>query len=658
MAAETAVVQAGRGGFRALLRNRRFRLLWVSQFVSGVGDWLVIGFLMPLVTSLSGGSSFAVAGIMIAKIIPSLMFSSVIGALIDRFDRRRVMIACDVVRAVLALGLLVTNSLAAIYLIVLVMEVASLFFYPAKSALIPHLVDEDHLAEANGLSYTTQQASMLIGLTASGAILAGFEVAVRALLSSGFPLVNRLVGLFAPELLGPRAGVFLDTLTFVFSAACIALIRVQGCAGCGRPEFEWRLVGRDAIESFTFLGEHRELRAFLIAIGLAILGGGAIIPVGLVYVQQNLTGTVPFLDMVPVIERLMAARQTFMLVLLAFGMTAGALVAPRLSERLRLQVLFSGSIAAFGLAMLGFASVGLYWLAAIFAVVAGAAVAVVSVAGNTYVVRTVDDSIRGRVFTSLESVIRVALLVSMVVVAPLGDVLSGVVQRIVVASGVAPADVMFTGSRLTLQSASLIVLGAAVFAYVTLWRRSGREVSQVTEPRDVGLPGTAEAMAALTCGEAVTLSGVVYVARDATHARLSGELERDGVLPYGLAGQVLFYAGPTPPAAGRPAGAVGPTTSRRMDGWTPELLAAGVTATIGKGPRSEAVRAACAEHGAVYFAVVGGAAALLARHVTAIEPVAYPELGPEALVRMTLDEMPAFVAIDARGCDMYAGGAR
>jgi tartrate/fumarate subfamily iron-sulfur-dependent hydro-lyase beta chain len=167
------------------------------------------------------------------------------------------------------------------------------------------------------------------------------------------------------------------------------------------------------------------------------------------------------------------------------------------------------------------------------------------------------------------------------------------------------------------------------------------------------LPLTREVLATLGAGDEVTLTGTVYTARDATHACIAHALERDGVLPFGLEGATLFYAGPTPPAAGRPAGAIGPTTAKRMDEWTPALLRAGIVATIGKGMRSEAVAAACVETGSVYFAAVGGAAALLARHVTAMEPMAWPELGTEALVAVTLDRMPAFVAIDTRGVDLY-----
>jgi fumarate hydratase subunit beta len=172
--------------------------------------------------------------------------------------------------------------------------------------------------------------------------------------------------------------------------------------------------------------------------------------------------------------------------------------------------------------------------------------------------------------------------------------------------------------------------------------------------REVVLPATRADLARLRVGDEVALSGVVYTARDATHVRLLEALDRDGALPFGLDGATLFYAGPTPPAAGRPAGAIGPTTAKRMDAWTPRLLRAGIVATIGKGARSPEVAAACAETGSVYFAQVGGAAALLARHVTAMEAVAWQDLGTEALVQVTLDRMPAFVAIDARGADLYA----
>lgn len=470
-----AAAQAGAAAvpYRAVLRNKRFRALWLSQFVSGLGDWLVVGLLIPLVTTLSGGSSFAVAGIMIAKIIPSLLFSSVIGSFVDRFDRRRLMIGCDLVRALLTLLLLFTSSLALIYLVVLLMEIASLFFSPARNALIPRIVATDEVAVANGLAYTTQQASMLIGLTMSGGILAGFEAIVRWILESGFPLIDVFVGPFAPALLGPRAGVVLNSLTFLVSAALLWSIRVSVLPQRDGGGFHLSLIGKDVLESFRFLRDQQQLRGLLVTIALAILGGGSIITVGLAYVQEILAHGVPILDQFEMIRTLVAAPQTFVLVLLALGMVAGAILAPRLATRIPLQMLFLGAVTTFGASMLVFASVGVYWVSLIFGVTAGFCIACLTVAGNTYVAQTVSDDIRGRVFTAMESVIRVSLLMSMVVVAPLADLLGGIIRAL--SAGMTDPS-WFTGPRVTLQIASLIVLGAAYYAYRTLdWRRAAPE---------------------------------------------------------------------------------------------------------------------------------------------------------------------------------------
>ena len=135
--------------------------------------------------------------------------------------------------------------------------------------------------------------------------------------------------------------------------------------------------------------------------------------------------------------------------------------------------------------------------------------------------------------------------------------------------------------------------------------------------------------------------------------RLLDELHGQGSLPYGLAGQAIFYAGPTPPAAGRPFGAVGPTTASRMDFAAPELHRAGIVATVGKGRRSQAVRQACIDTGSVYFAAVGGAAAFLAKCVESSDTIGYDDLGTEALRRIVVRDFPVFVGIDTQGRDVY-----
>jgi len=494
-----AVETAGRaasGGYRRLFTNANFRKLWVAQTISGIGDWLVVGLLIPLVTDISNGSSMAVAGIMIAKIIPSLLLSGILGVVVDRFDRRKLMIVCDVINGGLCLGLLLIYSvppagaLTLVYAITFLMEICNLLVVPAKNALIPAIVDERDLASANGLSYTTQQASMLIGLLASGAIVATFVAVVRGLAAADVPLISAALETapYYGVLTGPLAGVALDSFSFLLSALLIWRIRVTAKAAAleDRGTFSLRLFGQEVLESFTVLKEHRELRGLLVSIGFAILGGGAVISVGLVYVK-DLVGGIPLLELVPPLQRMASqGPQTFMMAFLALGMFLGAVLVPKIAARLSLEMLFVTGVGLFGLSMLGFATTGYYAVASLFAVASGFCVAQVTVAGNTFIAENVADEVRGRVFTSLESVLRVALLVSMVVVAPLGDLVSGQVRRFLDATGGDPAKLVMTGPRITLLLASLIVLLAAVYASRAIpWRKRDREPdADTTEAAD------------------------------------------------------------------------------------------------------------------------------------------------------------------------------
>lgn len=175
----------------------------------------------------------------------------------------------------------------------------------------------------------------------------------------------------------------------------------------------------------------------------------------------------------------------------------------------------------------------------------------------------------------------------------------------------------------------------------------------MSQPTHLTLPLSREDAAHLHAGDEVTLSGPMYTMRDAGHARALAALEHDGKLPFDLEGATLFYAGPTPAAAGRPLGSVGPTTASRMDFATPALMQAGIVGVIGKGKRSPEVVEACRATGSVYFACVGGIAALLATHVISSELVAWEDLGTEALRRLEVRNLPAFVAVDTRGGDLY-----
>ena len=166
-------------------------------------------------------------------------------------------------------------------------------------------------------------------------------------------------------------------------------------------------------------------------------------------------------------------------------------------------------------------------------------------------------------------------------------------------------------------------------------------------------PLTETASRSLLAGEEVLLSGVVYVARDEAHRRMAEAFDRGEPPPFNMTGAVIFYAGPSPARPGRPVGAIGPTTSYRMDPYSPLLIGMGVRGMIGKGPRSPEVVARMVEHGAVYFGATGGIAALLARAVVASRVLCYEDLGPEALRELEVRDMPLIVLIDSTGGSIY-----
>jgi fumarate hydratase subunit beta len=171
-------------------------------------------------------------------------------------------------------------------------------------------------------------------------------------------------------------------------------------------------------------------------------------------------------------------------------------------------------------------------------------------------------------------------------------------------------------------------------------------------------PISSKVISGLTVGTSVLISGVIYTARDAAHQRIVQALENKEKPPFELKGQTIYYTGPSPAPPGRVIGAVGPTTSQRMDAYTPRLLAAGVRAFIGKGSRSDEVRRAMRKYKAVYLAAAGGAGALLANAIVEAEVIAYKDLGPEAVMKLTVENFPAVVANDIYGRDLFELGRK
>ncbi len=169
-------------------------------------------------------------------------------------------------------------------------------------------------------------------------------------------------------------------------------------------------------------------------------------------------------------------------------------------------------------------------------------------------------------------------------------------------------------------------------------------------------PIEAEVIWKLKAGTRVLISGVIYTARDAAHQRLVQAIDSGQKLPFNLEGQTLYYMGPSPARTGRVIGSAGPTTSGRMDVYTPPLLAAGLKAMIGKGSRSPEVKEAIKKYEAVYFVTLAGAGALLSKVIKKAEVIAYPDLAAEAIMRLEVADFPAIVANDIYGGDLFIQG--
>lgn len=169
-------------------------------------------------------------------------------------------------------------------------------------------------------------------------------------------------------------------------------------------------------------------------------------------------------------------------------------------------------------------------------------------------------------------------------------------------------------------------------------------------------PVTREDLAPLRAGDRVLLSGVVYTARDAAHKRMMELLDQGQPLPFPLEGTAVYYVGPTPERPGQVIGSAGPTTSGRMDAYSPRLLDLGLAVMIGKGARNQAVKEAVVRNGAVYLAALGGAGALMAESVKALEVICWEDLGCEAVRRLEVESFPLTVILDAHGGDLYQSG--
>jgi dTMP kinase len=392
--------------YRRLLANREFRLWFASSLGSSFGDWVGIFALQVLVVSLAEPGDpialFGLGGIMVARVLPSVLFGPIAGVVTDRLDRKRVMVAADLIRAGLFVWVAFTRSLVLILVLVFVVECFSLLYIGAKNAILPALVDHDELAEANQVTLLITYGPLPFG--AAVAVLIGWLGGV--LETVGLPHAEPTV-----------AALLLNAATFLLAGAIMAALRPpeegrKPQRGAGSPLDELRA-------GLSFIHGHRVIRSLMIGVFGVFFGLGAFVALGPEFVRSVLGR--PHDDWYGLMTTV------------GFGLLAGMVIAPAAGSRVRIDRLFAvAMLGAAGLAVVS-GVLGVYALVQVSGFGLGAFAGLGFVLGYTLLHQRTDDEVRGRVFTVLYTGTRITMFVALAL-APFAAVAAGI-RPVLVAGG-------------------------------------------------------------------------------------------------------------------------------------------------------------------------------------------------------------------------------
>ncbi len=376
-----------------LFKNRNFLALFVGQAISSLGDWIIVIALVELIYRISG-SGLAIGAYVMTKILPAIFLGSLAGVLIDRINRKWTMFFCDIFRGGLIVLLPFVRNLWQIYLITFFLETFSLFFVPAKDATIPNIVSDNDILLANSLFYTSNNLTMILGLSFGSTIIL---------------LVDRIWAHlpFFRRLTGPNAAFYIDATTFFISSIAISML-VLSEVNHKFKEVSFLTLKDDIFEGLRFLKENPLIRSMLLSLGIAILGAGSIYSLGVIYCNEVLK---------------VKGGYGYLLAILGFGLTLGSLFSGFVGRFFSRLSLFTFSIFSFGVAIILFATFPYYEIALLASLIGGFSLAFLTVSGYTLLQEKVKDEVRGRVFASLESLLRVSLIISLGLTGALADII-------------------------------------------------------------------------------------------------------------------------------------------------------------------------------------------------------------------------------------------
>lgn len=421
---------------RRVFGSSAYFRLWTAQVVSSLGDWIGLVAIIALAARVSGGSEAAVGLVMAARLLPGFFLAPVGGVLVDRWDRRRTMVACDTGRAVVVATLPFVDTLAGLFFASFLLEILTLLWSPAKDASVPNLVPADKLAAANSLSLAAAYGTFPVGsllfasLTGLAHWLGGFEALSRL-------RVDR-----------ESLALWFDGATFLASALLITTLALPKRRGGNGARIDWGQTVRELMEGLHFVGSHGIVRSVMVGLGAGLVGCGAVVPLGPIYATQVLG----------------AGPAGFGLLMTGLGMGAaiGVLVLSAVARRLPTEPVFVGAVFGTGVGLVLATSVSTLTPAVVLTGLFGLGAGTAYVSGFTVIQEHVADDLRGRTFATLYTIIRFCLLLSLAMspwVAGALDSISGALfdgRTIDVGFRVA-----VPGVRLTLWLGGLVTVAAA-----------------------------------------------------------------------------------------------------------------------------------------------------------------------------------------------------
>jgi dTMP kinase len=432
-----------------------FFRLWLAQVVSAMGDWIGFLAIIAIATRVGGDSpAAAISLVMSARMIPGFFLAPVAGVLVDRWDRKKVMVACDVMRGGVLLTLPFIDHIWTLVVASLILEVGTLLWSPAKEASVPNLVPNTHLATANSLSLVAAYGTFPIAT-----LLFAFLARVATWLSG----VGTLDFLKIDQEL---IAVYFDVLTFCLSALLISTLALRRRA---RPKvsdeavrFDFGETFRELREGWRFMFINPTVRAVMVGIGTGLMGGGMVVPLGDLFSRRVLGGG--------------SAGFGLLLTGLGFGMAAGVVLVTAMQKRLPKARVFCWAVITAGVALVGGAAMETLATAMVFVAVLGICAGAVYVLGFTILHETVADELRGRIFSALYTLVRFCLLLSFAVGPLLAETLGRLSEQLVDGRvQLVGIDIELPGVRLALWLAGLVILGAGVLAVTSLRAGERRE---------------------------------------------------------------------------------------------------------------------------------------------------------------------------------------